>query len=249
MRPNCVQGHQSPSPAPPPSPHGHRHSSSRCRAPGAPHTARSTARNTATAAQMVSSSLKRPSLRLRGIVDQRDQAAPGTPRFIPAMEAAHRAARSSPKCALRSRRWRYGRPLALPAPQPAASIQRRSVSWSTVSPSSLARCSATRVGPNRVATSPLYFCRMSAQHPLPRRDRRPAIGDASHLPVAERLRTAAFEHPPEPLRLAVADAHQRGRLAPTPTLPGFHPPQHLHPRQLPSTHRCPSQSRPPRSRA
>ena len=34
-----------------------------------------------------------------------------------------------------------------------ASIQRRNVSWSIVSPSSLARCSATSVGPKRIAAS------------------------------------------------------------------------------------------------
>src|SRR5215470_918251 len=77
--------------------------------------------------------------------------------FLANREKLPSSCTSSPKCSFRSRRWQCFFPLRCRLHSCSANIQRRKVSSSTTIPSSSAKCSAAKVGPNRVSSEPEYF--------------------------------------------------------------------------------------------
>src|SRR5438309_8630865 len=144
-------------------------------------------RNTATAAQVVSCSLNSASARLVAsstmfIRKHFDPRSSNQACWLPSN------CTSSPKCCFLSRRFRCVLGLRSRLHKLASSIQRRNVSGCTFNPSSLFKCSAAKVGPNRLPTSPLYFSRISANarsrtsFGLLRLDGRPALQCPMPLP-------------------------------------------------------------------
>src|SRR4051794_3061964 len=147
-------------------------------------------RNTATAAQVVSCSLNSASARLVAsstmfIRKHFDPRSSNQACWLPSN------CTSSPKCCFLSRRFRCVLGLRSQLHKLASSIQRRNVSGCTFNPSSLFKCSAANVGPNRLPTSPLYFSPISANA----RSRRGASveGGAPMQAVDSRLRTGLLE--------------------------------------------------------
>jgi hypothetical protein len=154
-------------------------------------------RKTSTAAQIVSCAPKpreRPAGRVvtKFIKQPRGRAASYHRWKLPS------SCTSSPKCALRSAAHDAVTVCARDSTRrrPASSGARVVC---TVIPSSLARCSAASVGPNRMSIGPLYFSRTSANTPVhvlagPRMIRRPARAPVLHpfAPSARYRRARRF---------------------------------------------------------
>ena len=213
----------------------HTHSSSPCRAPAAPHTARSSARSTAAAAQIVSCGAEPPQ-RCGSVASSTSVITqPARPRvFKPAMETPiqlHQLAEVRlplPPLPIR-------RPLSAPTPQPRRQhpapqrfvVDRRA---RLRSPDARPPASARSASPRRRCISPGSA---PAPAPLVAADVPPIRARAPPADAAAPSRRPPIP-PPQPLRLAIAHAHQRRRRPPASALPAFTRAQHLHARQLPS---------------
>src|SRR6202166_4311243 len=152
---------------------------------------------------------------------------------------------NSPKCSRRSLLFRCWRTFLARLHNPSANIQRLTVVADSSIWSSLAKCSAVKVGPKRSPTFARILLPDQTHHLRANLLRLGAIGRSPGAAVHQPHRAVLLVALPQPLALAVAHLHPLRRFDQPPRAT-FYLRQHRRSPQLPLAHRCSPQSCLPR---